>query len=158
MSYEQTLLDRLKAAAAAVKDDSRHGVAVRDAAADVLLEASLIPAGSAMVSLVVALEDAAEAAKRAAAQARQALLDVMLESGAPAFSDGHHTASWSNGRAGVLVTDEAELPEPLWKIERKPDADAILKALRQGKDVPGATLRNGSPHLTIRNARKERAA
>ena len=152
------ILDALKAAAAAVQGDKRHGVAARDAAADVLLERDLLAAGNAMVTLCIALEEQAEAAKKALAQGRQALLAAMLDSGAPAFSDGNHTASWSNGRTSVLVTSEAELPEPFWKVERKPDMDALAKALKDGQDVPGAVLRNGSPHLVVRNSRKERAA
>lgn len=50
----------------------------------------------------------------------------------------------------LQVIDEAELPEAF--IRHAPDKVAIAKALRAGQDVPGATLGNDQPRLTIRTA------
>ena len=47
----------------------------------------------------------------------------------------------------AIVTDQAELPEAF--IRHSPDMIAIGKALREG-EVPGATLSNPEPRLTIR--------
>ena len=49
-------------------------------------------------------------------------------------------------RAETLITDEALLPPQYLR----PDKTAIAAALRRGESVPGATLGNASPHLTMR--------
>jgi len=50
----------------------------------------------------------------------------------------------------LQVIDEAELPDEF--IRHAPDKVAIAKALRAGQDIPGATLGNAQPRLTLRTA------
>ena len=47
-------------------------------------------------------------------------------------------------------SDPAELPDELCKISRSPDRTAIKDALKTGKMVPGFSLSNSTPSLTIR--------
>ena len=58
-------------------------------------------------------------------------------------------------RAGTqqLIGDELEtqpLPDELCKISRSPDRTAIKDALKTGQTVPGFSLSNSPPSLTIR--------
>jgi len=46
--------------------------------------------------------------------------------------------------------DVATLPDSLCKISRSPDRTAIKDALKTGMEVPGFTLSNAQPSLTIR--------
>lgn len=50
----------------------------------------------------------------------------------------------------VLVTEEADLPPSYLKTKVEPDLKAIGEALKDGTDVPGATLSNGSETISIR--------
>ncbi len=47
----------------------------------------------------------------------------------------------------LQIVAEADIPDEYWR--HAPDKIAIAKALRGGKDVPGATLGNAQPRLTI---------
>lgn len=101
------------------------------------------------------LADQAEARRAAFAQAaggiRAALLDAMLEAGAPRVVAGHHACHVSSGRPGVVVTDAAILPHRfLRRPPPVPDLDAIRRALEAGEAVAGAELRNARPHLAVR--------
>jgi hypothetical protein len=46
--------------------------------------------------------------------------------------------------------DPASLPDELCKISRSPDRTAIKDALKTGKEVPGFSLSNATPSLSIR--------
>lgn len=46
--------------------------------------------------------------------------------------------------------DPASLPDDLCKISRNPDRSAIKEALKTGKEVPGFSLSNATPSLSIR--------
>ena len=69
MSYALQLRDALTLAASTVQGDKRLGRIARDAAADVMLEADILPTMQAAVSLIIALEDEAHAATEAAKRA-----------------------------------------------------------------------------------------
>lgn len=61
------------------------------------------------------------------------------------------TCTIAAGRPSVLITDEAALPDEMFRVERKPDKTLIGQALRDNRDVPGAVLSNGLPTLQIRS-------
>jgi hypothetical protein len=50
----------------------------------------------------------------------------------------------------VGEADPASLPDDLCKISRSPDRTAIKEALKTGKEVPGFSLSNATPSLSIR--------
>ena len=50
----------------------------------------------------------------------------------------------------AVPTDEALIPAEFWKADPKLDRRAVLAALNDGRDVPGAVLSNGGVSLTIR--------
>lgn len=76
------------------------------------------------------------------------ILDVL---GLTKWRHAEYSVSVSAGRPGVVVTDEAMLPDAYVKIERVPDRSAIKAALEAGEVVPGAALQNSMPTLTVRS-------
>lgn len=60
------------------------------------------------------------------------------------------TVSLRAPQLGVLITDEAALPEELVRVKVEPDKAAIKALLQQGVVVPGAVLANGMPSLIIK--------
>jgi hypothetical protein len=51
----------------------------------------------------------------------------------------------------AIVTEEADIPTDYWKPQApKLDLTALSAALRDGAEIPGATLSNGSITVTIR--------
>lgn len=60
------------------------------------------------------------------------------------------TVTIAAGKPGVVITDEALIPDDLIRVTRAPDRTAIRAALDQGAEVPGATLANGLPTMTVR--------
>lgn len=64
-------------------------------------------------------------------------------------------ATLSLRRGGQTVSRASDftaeaLPDDLVKVKREPDAAAIKAALQEGRKVPGASLSNGAPVLTVR--------
>lgn len=135
------------AATAAMPREARMHAADAEGAHDI--EAVLLRSARALL----ALEDHISEAEALAKDIRAALLSVIVETGAPPFSTGSHTVSTMETRR-VHVTDEALIP-PSFMVQppAKADTQAIGTVLRNGGSVPGATLSNASPSLTIR-ARK----
>lgn len=96
-------------------------------------------------------------ARRARFQARaeasrRAALEMLGALGAPRVDDAEFTATVRQGSPGVVVTDEAALPDRFVRTKRTPDKAAIGAALRAGQDVPGAMLKNSAPSLQVRTS------
>lgn len=63
------------------------------------------------------------------------------------------TVSLSKGSPKLVITDEAAIPAEYWKAsEPTLNRTAVTAALKAKTAVPGATLSNGQPTLTIRIA------
>jgi uncharacterized protein (UPF0147 family) len=121
-----------------------------DAEGAVEVEAVLSRTGRALVHLEAHVTYAENKAKAL----REALLNLIVETGAPAFSIGTHTISTSETRR-VHITDQAAIPAALMRQPPpEPDTKAIRSLLASGADVPGAVLSNASPTLTIRSRQK----
>ena len=147
--HAKALRDGLTTAAGTVQGDLRMGRPARDAAADVMLDDDIMGTMQAAVVLILALEEQAEASKRAAERMRAALL-AALEGTSGQVRVGIHTATVAKGRAAVAVTDDAAIPAEFMEPQPpRADKAAILKAMKAGATVPGAVLRNGSPTLRI---------
>lgn len=56
----------------------------------------------------------------------------------------------ANGRARLVIDNEAELPQGFVKIERTPIKADIHAALSSGDQIPGAHLEQAAEHLTVR--------
>jgi uncharacterized protein (UPF0147 family) len=121
-------------------------LAAADAEGAVDIEAVIARAGAA----IVALESMGDIIEARAKALRAALLEVMVETGAPPIGTATHTISTSETRR-VVITDPALVPITLMRQpDPKPDTETIRRLLLAGAEVPGAQLTNGSPSLTIR--------
>lgn len=81
----------------------------------------------------------------------RALIFAALDAaGQRAWKSPEYTVSITPGRAGVVITDPAAIPDDFVRVKREPDKTAIGAALASGATVPGAEQRNGLPTLTIR--------
>lgn len=84
-------------------------------------------------------------------EAYRALIFAALDAaGQRAWKSPEFTVSVTPGRAGVVITDPAAIPDDFVRIKREPDKTAIGAALASGATVPGAEQRNGFPTLIIR--------
>lgn len=152
MSGAQQALERLEAAAEPVLLEQFAPHAIRLGAAKAVDTGDMLDAAEAMVPLILDLEAAADALGAHAKRLRQVLAEVMDETGAATIRAGMHTASVSRGRAAVAITDEAAIPPHLMRQPPPaPDKAAIAKLLKEGKPVPGASLGNAAPTLSIRS-------
>lgn len=84
-------------------------------------------------------------------RARAGLLNFMQEIGVRSLPLPEATLSIAAGRTSVAgEPDASSLPDELVRIKREPDKTAIKAALERGETVPGCTLSNSPPTLTIR--------
>lgn len=89
--------------------------------------------------------------KRRAESARAAAFGMMDALGETKLADAEFTVSIAAGRQGLVLTDEALIPEQFQRVTRAPDKAAIAAAIKAGQIIPGAELLNGAPILTIRS-------
>jgi hypothetical protein len=88
--------------------------------------------------------------ERHAGAARKLMMSLMEAADVRKLELPVATVSIAAGRQSCVVTDEAALPEQFIKVERTPKKADITKALLAGEDIPGASLSNAAPHLTVR--------
>lgn len=74
----------------------------------------------------------------------------MVATGMSKAKDAAISVSLTKARESVHITDEAAIPEEYIKTVRSPMKTELGKALKDGDDIPGATLATGEPGLTIR--------
>lgn len=60
------------------------------------------------------------------------------------------TIAIRQGTAKVVISDESIIPLPFCRIKREPDKIKIKAALEAFESVPGASLSNAEPVLTVR--------
>jgi len=60
------------------------------------------------------------------------------------------TLSIRRGNPKVIITDETVVPDEYCRFKREPNKSVIKAALETGEHIPGATLSNAEPSLTIR--------
>lgn len=80
---------------------------------------------------------------------RGVVLQALGELGLKKLEAPDFSASVGAPKPSVLITDEAALPDDVCAFKRVPSKTAIAAALAEGP-VPGASMSNGTPSLTIR--------
>jgi hypothetical protein len=99
--------------------------------------------------LVELARERARRLEERAKRTRNVALQIIEALGVSPLERPVYTASVSYHRElGSL--NEAELPDEWWR--RAPDKIAIAKALRAGQEIPGASLGNDAPRLTLRTS------
>jgi hypothetical protein len=82
---------------------------------------------------------------------RDAVKWAMSELGMDKLPSPDMTVSLRNAAPGVEIIDLSQIPERYLKVTVAPDKAAMREALKDGENIPGAVLKNGSPSLTIRS-------
>ena len=86
-----------------------------------------------------------------AAKKRQWALEAMSEAGLKKLEQADFTASVRRGVPSLIVEAESEIPSEFWTPQPpKLARQAVLQALKQGAEVPGAYLSNARPNLSVR--------
>lgn len=86
---------------------------------------------------------------RQAEEYRRTVFAILDALGLRKWRNAEFTVSVAPGRPGVVITDEAALPDHLVRVKREPDRTKIKEALENGEVVPGAMLNNTLPSLRI---------
>ena len=107
----------------------------------------------AAVTLIVAAEALKDQSDAAARAMRATLSEVIEATGIPAVQTEDHRAITADPPRYATISDEVLIPAEYWSRPH-PDRTAIAKALREGIEVPGATLSNGGAPVLRITARK----
>lgn len=152
--HEAAALDRLRVAAAW---RSAPDMALDDANADLLMAGNVLDGLRAAAALLLAMEQVEADSKATATRLRAALAEVMADTGATGVDLPHHRVSLVDGKASVVIVDEAAIPaEFMEQPPPKPNKARIAAALKAGP-VPGAMPSNPSPHIRF-SPKKDAAA
>lgn len=101
--------------------------------------------------LIQEMETRLDRLMNGAKRIREIVKHAMLEAGIAKLNPPDFTASFSSGKASVIVdADLNTLPDHLVRIKREPNKTAILAALLDGDMIDGCTLKNLEPTLTVR--------
>ncbi len=86
-----------------------------------------------------------------AAKKRQWALEAMSEAGLRKLEQADFTASVRRGVPSLIVEAESEIAPEYWTPQPpKLARQALLQALKQGTEIPGAYLSNAKPNLSVR--------
>jgi hypothetical protein len=105
----------------------------------------------AITERIAGLAARKDRAKRRAATMRGLLFAAMEAAGVAKWTHPEFTVSVSQGRPGVIITDEAALPDECFRTVREIDKTKTKQLLSEGIPIAGAELANGMPTLTIRS-------
>lgn len=84
---------------------------------------------------------------------RRLLIQALEISGRPAIETDGGTVSLRPIAPKVIEGETADIPAEFWQPQPpKLDRRALLTALKEGRDVPGASLSNGGVTISIRRA------
>lgn len=169
MDYNPDLSTEATAARLLTEALADNGWDANDIALAVETETSFAEAVAATVRRLDEMEALANAAKALVAQyqerakglefrrevLRDRLGEALERSGVPLplrLAEG--TVTLTSPAPAAVVTDEAVLPDQYLRVTvtKKPDLRSIALDLRDGKDVPGAHLRNARRSVSVRRA------
>lgn len=158
MSAAQSALSRLEASGDVDTDEAAALAVLREEAPDVdvvifrllraMTEADAV--SEALGGRIVALRIRQDRFERQREDYRNIVANMLDVLGLTKWKSAEFTVSLTEGKAGVLITDPAALPDDFVRIRKEPDKTAIACALREGREVPGATLTNGRVSMTVR--------
>ena len=82
---------------------------------------------------------------------RQLAFEAMMDSGIKKLEQPDFTASLRTGAPSLVIAAEGEVPDEFW-VPQSPKLarPALLAALKQGTEIPGALLSNSKPTLSVR--------
>ncbi|MEH2525824.1 MULTISPECIES: siphovirus Gp157 family protein [unclassified Bradyrhizobium] len=81
---------------------------------------------------------------------RSLILRIMEAAQLPKVELPEATLSLRKNQQALIGEGDGDLPDELCKIKREPDRKKIKEAIQGGREVPGFTLNNAPPSLTVR--------
>lgn len=106
--------------------------------------------GKALGELIEAMRARKQRLEAGARSLRAAALHAMQEAGIPKIPAADMTVTVSPGKAKLIVTDEAAVPESLCRIKREPNLTAIAEYVKERGQPPAwAAWGNPQPFLQI---------
>ena len=158
MAAAQSALSRLQATGDVDTDEAAALAVLAEEAPDVdvvitrLLRAMGEANGAAgMVDgRINALEMRRDRYHRQADEYRRTVFAILDALGVRKWKSAEFTVSVTDGRPGVVITDESALPDAFVRVERTPNKTAIKEAMERGEVVPGAEMTNGFAQMTVR--------
>ena len=145
--------DALRAVANELVSDTRASDRIQTLAAVATTQGDILTTLQDTGRLLIEVEGAADFLEALSKRLRAAMLDAMVEAGAPGIDVGSHIIDTRNGVASAMLTGKVP-PEFMRHPEPAPDMMAIAKALRAGQNVEGAVLRNPQPSLVIKGKKQ----
>ena len=138
---EETLLDTLEGL---TNLNEMVAEVIRSRLEDLALITGLRTRLSDMQARLGRLEERAEKKKEIVAT-------VMERAGLKKLMQPDFTLSLRLTSPPLVVVDEAQIPDAFWKPQApKLDRQGLIGALKNGRDVPGATLGNGGMTISVR--------
>ena len=158
MAAAQSALSRLQATGDVDTDEAAALAVLAEEAPDidVVLVRLLRAMGEAEASeeaiqrRVLDLRGRQDRYNRQAREYRRTVFAILDALGVRKWRSAEFTVSVTDGRPGVVITDEDALPDGFVLIDRQPRNALIKAALERGEAVPGAALQNGMPQMTVR--------
>jgi len=80
---------------------------------------------------------------------RELAFGIMQDADVQKLELPQRTLSIRLGTPKVIITDEHAIPDSYCRIKREPDKPIIKEHLKQGINVPGASLSNAQPVLMV---------
>jgi hypothetical protein len=99
--------------------------------------------------LIARLTERARRLEDGAKSLRAAALQAMTEANLSSVKSIDMTISVGRGKGKVQITEPDLIPAALCRIIKEPNKAKIGKLLTSGTNVPGATLGNATPFLTV---------
>jgi hypothetical protein len=134
--------------------DTLMGETTLDRVIAAMIEEALIREALAdgIAGRIKAMQERKSRLSAGADKLRAMALWAMQEGGFPKLTEPTFTATVSQGRPAVVVTNADAVPDRLCTIVREPSKSAIAIELKARRNVPGAVFSNTKPVLTIRTS------
>jgi hypothetical protein len=156
MSGASDAVAALQAAAqAAYRSTFEAGSHFARAHSNVRVATDLVDTMGRTIDLIAAIEALHDAADAGVRDLRAALAAQMTETGAASIHGTHHTAYLSKRPAFVSIDDEQAIPPEF--IVQTPNIDkrALKAAMKDGAQIPGASLLTPNEPVLVLRSRKE---
>ena len=153
----QTIRQRILALEADIDDttlaDTVEGLTDLNEVVAAVVRSALVDEAMAegLKAHIQALQDRLRRISERASERRRVARDAMVEVDVRKIAAPDFTVSVRPGSPALVVVDEAVIPEPYWEA-REPRLDRIglINDLKKGDAVPGVTLSNAEPVLSVR--------
>lgn len=147
-AYESIIGDDAELKTTAIEGETNLKEVVREGAARVLeIDANI----ASLQALAAGMKARLVRLKLQKQRLRDAITGALSETGQKTFRFDIATVGLRKAPPHVVITDETEIPAAFWKqADPEINKEAIAKAIKDGQEVPGATMSNAPLTLSIK--------